>query len=326
MYILLLLLLVFLSIYLSINNIQPVVLNNSENNDYVYQNNIKSDLMLFLTQNLSRVKKNYSKHPNSTQHNKYFITGQIIDNSHVALQYNFPLVENVVANINLKLYPLQTSKLIDQFGVKSTFLTNEKDHVALRFNNEEERRIIYKDLLDGSVNLNDNNEINVDYNKLVTLHKDFTQPIAEKIVNELNILNKNSRFNKIQSALHFVQYIPYGIPCFDCNDFFYFGISLPSETLALNYSDCDSKSILFASILTHLIDSKDIILVQCFVEGENEASGNHMMVAINDLNIGYGQKELFNNKEFLLIETTSPCVIGEWPWNSYTLQKIITLA
>jgi hypothetical protein len=125
--------------------------------------------------------------------------------------------------------------------------------------------------------------------------------------------------------LNFVQFIPYGQPNFDHQDFSYFGVSLPPESLVLNYSDCDSKSLLFATILSHLIDEKNIVLVLCNVTSKEDKPERHMMVGVKGLGISGGRTVVFNRSDFLLLETTQPSAIGSWDWKTFDLESVIPM-
>jgi hypothetical protein len=137
--------------------------------------------------------------------------------------------------------------------------------------------------------------------------------------------NQDNYFNRVQASLNFVQFLPYGLPEFDTDEWYYFGISTPPESFILGYSDCDSKSVFFASILSQLIPIENIILVTCTVNSGNEASnGEHMMVAVSDLGIE-GESLTFKDKKYLLLETTRPMLIGQFDWTSFKANSIVNL-
>jgi hypothetical protein len=120
------------------------------------------------------------------------------------------------------------------------------------------------------------------------------------LVQELQNQNCDSYVNRVRAALNFVQYIPYGQPDFDAGEYSYFEISLPHETIAISYADCDSKSILFASILKSLIKLENIVLVDC-----NSQGVAHMIVGVSNLPFS-GQWTDYKGKNYLLLETTTP--------------------
>jgi hypothetical protein len=111
--------------------------------------------------------------------------------------------------------------------------------------------------------------------------------------------NLDSYVNRIIAALNFVQFIPYGVPDFD-DKYVYFGLALPQESVAISFSDCDSKSTLLAGILKNLIDVENIILVTCMFDG-----GAHMILGISDLPFE-GPSVNYKGKDYFLVETTTP--------------------
>jgi hypothetical protein len=141
-------------------------------------------------------------------------------------------------------------------------------------------------------------------------------------------LSKNgddSYLNRVQAALNFVQFIPYGRPDLDATGWYYHEIGVPPEVFIMGYGDCDSKSVFFASIIMNLIPVENIVLVECLVKSSNDnTNGAHMMVAVSDLGIS-GEFVNFNNMDYLLLETTQPIAIGQFDWTSFEATKIISL-
>jgi hypothetical protein len=166
----------------------------------------------------------------------------------------------------------------------------------------------------------------VDYKKIVYSYIPFTKPISKLIFDQLTELCEDNYFNRVQAALNFVQFLPYGLPEFDTADWYYFGIATPPESFILGYSDCDSKSIFFAAILSELIPLENIILIHCTVNSSNVASsGEHMMVAVSELQI-LGETVAHNDKNYLLLETTTPIAIGQFHWTSFRSNYVVNLA
>jgi hypothetical protein len=118
--------------------------------------------------------------------------------------------------------------------------------------------------------------------------------------------------------LNFVQFIPYGVPEFDHDQDIYWGLALPHESLAISYSDCDSKSVLFATILVHLIRPENIIMVGCVMKD----MGAHMIAGVAGFNYP-GEYVSHNGKDFLLIETTTPHPLEAQPVGIYENIEVI---
>jgi hypothetical protein len=317
----------FIVIYLSIDNfsglLNPSTLTTPKP---VIQENFTS-VIEFLTKDLTRVIKDYSKEANKLTTSRYNVTGSIVENSFAKMEYKFPLINNTVSSFSCDLYPVNVSRLVDSYGVSSTRIESNGDGIWVNFPTEENELMQFiNNLHEGCWQLNENNKVIVNYAKIVSIQTEFTIPIAKKIENDLKTHKLDTYFNRVQAALNFVQHIPYGLPEFDVSEFKYFGIALPAESFVLNYSDCDSKSIFLASILSCLIQSENIVLVSCIVSDSNEdPAGHHMMVAIKGLGITQGKFVESDGERFLMIETTRPFVIGHWNWESFEVEKIVKL-
>ena len=140
------------------------------------------------------------------------------------------------------------------------------------------------------------------------------------IKNELEKKGKDSYENRIRAALNFVQFIPYGVPEFDHETDVYWGLALPHESLAISYSDCDSKSVLLATILVNLIRPENIILVGCHMKD----MGAHMIAGVAGFNYP-GEYHHYNGKDFLLIETTTPHPLEAQPVGIYEQIEVIPI-
>jgi len=179
--------------------------------------------------------------------------------------------------------------------------------------------------ISGSWYYNNTSDWGVDYARLVSQHLNFTESIAFAIYNELIKNGKDTYHNRVQAALNFIQFIPYGLPQFDTHQWYYHELSIPAESFILGYADCDSKSVFFASILCHLVPSDNIILVACTVKSQSDkTSGAHMMAAVSGLNLA-GENVFFNNKNYLLLETTTPCIMGKSDWETLVVNQIFTV-
>lgn len=88
------------------------------------------------------------------------------------------------------------------------------------------------------------------------------KPIARAIADALHADGRDTRLNRIRMAMKFVQDIPYGIPDFDDATRRFGGVIPPPLIMMFGYGDCDSKAMLFAGILSYLIDYRDIIFLK----------------------------------------------------------------
>jgi hypothetical protein len=281
--------------------------------------------MRYLTSKTVRVAKNYEPPPAQWGTSRYNVQTAIV-NEKVNLVYQFPLIGKEKSIFSTDLIPSTVSSIVDRFGVKSAFIENEPEGVLFRVPLDPvERHQFESDLREGAWVINDHGDVEVEYAKLLWDSRELVKPIAAHVVNELTRLGRDGYFNRVQAVLNFVQFIPYGQPNFDHQDFSYFGVSLPPESLVLNYSDCDSKSLLFATILSHLIDEKNIVLVLCNVTSKEDKPERHMMVGVKGLGISGGRTVVFNRSDFLLLETTQPSAIGSWDWKTFDLESVIPM-
>jgi hypothetical protein len=281
--------------------------------------------MRYLTSKTVRVAKNYENPPAQWGTSGYNVQTAVV-NEKVNLVYQFPLIGKEKSIFSTDLTPGAVSSIIDRFGVKSAFIVSEPDRVQFRLSDNPKERLQFEsDLSEGAWMINDDGGVEVDYVRLLQDSRALVKPIAAHIVNELVRLNRDGYFNRVQAVLNFVQFIPYGQPNFDHQDFSYFGVSLPPESLVLNYSDCDSKSLLFATILSHLIDEKNIVLVLCNVTSKEDKPERHMMVGVKGLGISGGRTVVFDRSDFLLLETTAPSAMGSWDWKTFELESVIPM-
>ncbi len=300
-------------VYLSFDSINSIGPNQGIFNP-IRSNENYIELIEYLTQHKD-LTKNYGGTPENLKSSPYNVIGKRIGEN-VELNYTFPLVKNIKSKMVLNLEPKSVSSFVSTFGLPNKYYTSNGDTVVFSYPANEDPNIINNELAN-RCGFYDGVEHGVDYISLIEKNSAFCKPIADHILNELVEKKVDSYFNRVQAVLNFVQFIPYGLPEFDAPGWCYFGIALPAESFILNYSDCDSKSIFFTCILSHLIGKENIALVRCNVPEP------HMMTAIHGLNI-QGKMVSSDSKSYLLLETTTPCVIGNFPSDEFEVKKIIT--
>jgi hypothetical protein len=289
--------------------------------DLLYDEQNSQSLIEFLTQHKTK-KKDYTNAPKEfTNHSKKLVGKKI--NDKVMFKYEFPLVGGDYSIYETTLYPITVSQQVDSYGLQDHLIIKLEDSYKLNTQVSEE---------DFKINMNKDGwyfnsyqDFGVDYKYITLKYSVFCKEIADNIFNDLSKKRLDSFYNRVQAALNFVQFIPYGLPEFDSKGWFYFGIGVPPESFILGYGDCDSKSVFFASILMHLIPIENIVLILCKVKASVYSSnGGHMMVGVSDIGIN-GESVKFKNKDYLLLETTAPVAIGDFHWQSFQLDKIIEL-
>jgi hypothetical protein len=287
---------------------------------YNHEDNLS--LIEHLTRHKTKTKDYQRKPSNFTSFNRK-IEGKRRGED-VVFRYEFPLVERHSSVYNCVLEPSSISSDIDSFGMSSSLLDTSLPNYTGLLESVTDKEYSVRMNRDGWY-FRDRSDWGVDYASIVRMHRHFTREISLSIYNDLSTKGIDSRLNRVQSALHFVQFIPYGLPHFDTREWCYHGLSLPQESIILGYSDCDSKSILLSSILVDLVPAKDVILVGCEVRSKYERNnGAHMMVAVANMGLN-GEKVQSSGRDFLLLETTAPVLMGKADWQELKVTKIIPL-
>jgi len=287
----------------------------------------KNPLKNNLTDNLSVIehltkystkKKNYRRTPKNFSSFGYAVHGRMVDDD-AYLEYKFPLIGSKEAQFTIKLNAKTTSSTVSKFGCKTNCFARESatayklqssDHGFLSENMNRDGFYFYGF---------GKEEYGINYNEVIALSNEINYSVAKFIETELQKKGQDSYENRVRAALHFVQFIPYGVPDFDEGDDGYFGLALPHESLAISYSDCDSKSTMFAGILHHLISEQNIVLVSCVIEGQG-----HMITGVAGLYFP-GQYVKHQGKDFLLIETTTPINLENQPSNRFDEISVISI-
>lgn len=277
----------------------------------------------YLTQHKNR-SKNYGASPENYQSfDRPIVCSK--SGEHVHLQYEFPLTKGKHHILSMSLEPIQTSAYVDAYGIRTRAVSKDEVRQAATINTsipEAELKVLMNQ---GCWRYRGPQDWGPDFIAIVNTYKPFCSSIATSIYESLTLKGLDTYFNRVQAALNFVQFIPYGVPDFDTAEWYYHELSVPPESLVLGYADCDSKSVFMASILANLIPAENMVLVSCMVKSANErVAGAHMMIAVSDLNI-QGEMIEHGGKYYLLLETTAPWIIGKTDWEEITVDKIYSL-
>jgi hypothetical protein len=258
--------------------------------------------------------KNYRRAPKNFQSHGYRIYGKI-KGEEAVLTYQFPLVNSKESKFSITLHAKNVSSVVNGYGVStSCFGRRDQDTYELKSSSVEH---LQSEMNRDGFYFHSPTRFGIDYNHVITISKDLSAQIAYFISEELQTANCDNYVNRVKAALNFVQFIPYGVPDFDHEGNSYFGLALPHESISISYSDCDSKSVLFAGILHHLIPEENIILVGCTID-----EGGHMIVGVSDLPF-VGQRIEYGGKSFMLLETTVPAPIEFQPENKFKDIEVI---
>lgn len=94
-----------------------------------------------------------------------------------------------------------------------------------------------------------------------------------------------------------------------------FGLTMPLETLFNGHGDCDTKSVLFATLLTDLADTR-LILVR---------GANHMFAGVRAQPRPLERYVRLRGENYVLIELTHPWRVGHIPnetWHAVELKQV----
>ena len=205
------------------------------------------------------------------------------------IDYSFKDHKNEMQDFTL-VYPVErTRELIKGFGVpESLFEPYEVRPEVI----EERERILKEGLFQKR-----GETLVVDLSATVDSYSELCRPIAEQIVEALDTYGTDSPRERIEIAMKFVQDIPYGIPESQFPGWHRGGLFTPPEVLIEMYGDCDSKSVLFAGILTSLIDARDILFLQ---------QSKHLLTAVKGEPEGGQTYITYEKQAYLLAETAGP--------------------
>jgi len=262
--------------------------------------------------------KNYRFIPEGYQTFGYGIYGYLKEET-ALLYYDFPMIDGKDCRFEFSFHSKNFSSVISQFGAPTSCLNSSNGRVV-------QLQSADPDFLAQNMNRDgfffksfNSSDWGVDYNHLLDISSDLHGEIAYFIAKHLQAKGLDNYVNRVSAALNFVQFIPYGVPSFDKDDFCYFGIAMPHESIAISYSDCDSKSILLAGILSYLIPEENIVLVLC----EMDKVG-HMVTGVSGLPY-QGQLVTHANKQYLLLETTTPIPIDQQHDNKFTNTQVVDI-
>ena len=239
--------------------------------------------LVFFCNTIAFAQRQYTRNP----HTVYDI---VSDEFFFTIHYTFKDHYNHLQNYTLTLPVDFTTSEIAVFGIPKWLFDPYPD-------NEYNRTIRKKELESGLFEIRDN-LIEVDKSAVVERYAEtFCKPIAQMIVHSLEEYNRDTRRDRIEMAMRFVQDIPYGIPEYADHNRHYGEVSTPPGILINGYGDCDSKAILFAGILIYLVPADDFIFLN---------QPDHVLAAVigtPDENDTYVE---FDGDTYLLAETAGP--------------------
>ncbi len=218
--------------------------------------------------------------------NAHVRTNVSVNGSSYKIRYTFRDHKEKTQTINLEYPRVATDQKIRKFGIPSAFLTGIKNTAA-------NQAMLQRQMKSGMYIMK-KGKLTPDYNAMIKFYKPYATPIAEFIE---RAVGKNADINtKVEFALKFCQDIPYCRPPITFNGKITAGLFSPPHTLVNMYSDCDSKSLLLASILKHF---KTPPLVLVHVPG-------HMFMAMKGVPRTYQKSLKYENETYIFLEPTGP--------------------
>lgn len=196
--------------------------------------------------------------------------------------------------------------VMESFGVPESWM-------HFRYSSEQDRRRKMEELQHriarrGFVFSDIDNSITIDYGWVVEQSVSDMKDTAVGLKEEAMRAGYENTRQLNGMITSFVQSMRYWIPPekrrnHDGQDVFISGVTMPLETLYRGQGDCDTKSILFASILKNFGNANVI-----FLKGNN-----HMFAGIRMEPRMYEQYILIKGEKYVLVELTSPWRLGHVP-------------
>lgn len=197
-------------------------------------------------------------------------------------------------------------EVVKSYGVPESWL-------HFRYTSEQDRRRKIEDIQQriatrGFIYAQDNNTITADYRWFVDHSVSDMRDTAISLKNEaVRVGHQNTRqLNGVIAT--FVQSMTYRIPPdirrdHDGQNVFTGGITMPLETLYHGYGDCDTKTVLFASIMKNF-EGAEVILLK---------GNGHMFAGFRMEPRMYEKYILLQGEKYVLVELTTPWRLGHVP-------------
>ena len=222
--------------------------------------------------------------------NKHVEIQTIVVDEDYVVEYVFKDHFNQIHNISFSFDKEKTDEYIDRMGIPYSMFD--------KFKLTEENLHRNKQILEEGLFKNVNNKLELDYDAVVSFYRPYCKGIANKLIQLLDAQGQDNTLNRIELTMKFIQDIPYAIPRKNRN-VYKNGCLSPMEVLIDGYGDCDSKTLLFVSILSHMIPAENIL----FIKGDN-----HVLTAVH-----YDEKILkktdffrYNRQKYYICETAGP--------------------
>jgi len=173
---------------------------------------------------------------------KYVFTYRFMDNRSVTRTWRWSIDKNLV------------DSMINKYGVNMSLFEGRRFTASSQ---EELNRMMNeyyasqnRELQNGLFMKAGGNTILPDYSAVTNFYMRLVRGIYRLIDRQATQMGYSIR-DKIELTMRFAQDIPYGIPPENARGKFIGGMLVPPETLINKWGDCDTKCVLFTSILCH---------------------------------------------------------------------------
>ena len=233
-----------------------------------------------------------------------------------------PNIKPVDLKISIYTNPTDLKHCESSFGIPLEMLNNINENSKKLMSQKIYELEKYASSRGIKISKSKNNiTISPDYIWMIDQSIASVQKYARKIIKAAKEKGYKTNIDLVGSIASFCQSITYKIPkknkVVDKKIIRTGGVMMPLEVLAKRYGDCDSKSVLFASLVRSVNLGDVIFLTHPSITIDSQG---HLFVGINIK--GYSEnpkkdhifwKDPLDSKKYLLLELTAPWPMGKLP-------------
>jgi hypothetical protein len=184
-------------------------------------------------------------------------------------------------------YPVVvTDEMISEFGVpKFVFQPYYPADTAIK----RRMQVINKGLFEM-----ENNSIGPDMNKMINYYRPFLEPVSQLAEGALG--PDATWRSRAELAIKFVQDIPYSIPPDEQGVKYTGGVFPPPQVFINMFGDCDSKVVLYSSLLSFMGNYEILIMKET----------GHVLTGIKGIPMPYDKFYEYRNNQYIMAETAGP--------------------
>ena len=248
---------------------------------------MKNTILFFYILSIGITTAQTPKDYSCNSHVKYLVD---TINGRYKISYTFKDQKDVMRTFAFSYDLKKTLKDIARYGVPKSFYENITATTQIT---KERKKAIKRGFYEQLGNI-----LKPDKSAIISFYRPYCRAIAGGVISTLYDEGSDNRINRIETAMKFVQDIPYGVPEIKDSIWEVHGLFTPPEALTRMYGDCDSKAILFVCILSYLINIKDIVLLY---QGRD-----HALIAIKGTPSPQQKYIEINKIKYILADVTGP--------------------